>query len=80
MAVVGILSHGKDGIVYAADGQSIDMEYIYEYFNNKNCPALQVQNSFCIPITFNNSLRASFSNKKYLITIQTHPTQIVKVY
>ncbi len=42
MAVVGILSHGKDGIVYAADGQSIDMEYIYEYFNNKNCPALQV--------------------------------------
>ena len=26
------------------------------------------------------SLKDSFSNKKYPITIQTHPTQIVKVY
>ena len=42
MAIVVILSHGKDGIVYAADGQSIDMEGIYELFNNKNCPLLQV--------------------------------------
>ena len=42
MAIVAILSHGKDGIVYAADGMSIDMEFIYEYFNNRNCPALQV--------------------------------------
>ena len=67
MAVVGILSHGKDGIVYAADGQSIDMEYIYEYFNNKNCPALQVQNSFFIPITFNNSLKVSFRIKNVLL-------------
>ena len=36
-------------------------------------------NFICIPISFNNSLKASFSNKKY-ITIQTHPTKIVKVY
>ena len=37
---------------------------------------------FCIPITFNNPLKAkaSFSNKKYPITFQTCPTQIVKVY
>ena len=28
-------SHGKDGVVYAADGQSINMEYIYEFFNNR---------------------------------------------
>ena len=46
MAVVAILSHGKDGHVYAADGVSIDMEYIYEYFNNKNCPGLQVTISY----------------------------------
>ena len=31
-------------------------------------------------MTFNISLKACFSNKKYLITIQTRPTQIVKVY
>ena len=36
---------------------------------------------FCIPITFNNPLKACFSNKTYMyITIQTHPTQIVNVY
>ena len=34
-------------------------------------------NSFCIPITFNNPLKVYFSGKKYLITIQTHPTQII---
>merc|ERR1719309_234696 len=48
MAIVAILSHGKDGIVYAADGMSIDMEYIYEYFNNENCPALQGKPKFFI--------------------------------
>jgi len=48
MAIVAILSHGKDGIVYAADGMSIDMEYIYEYFNNKNCPDLQGKPKFFI--------------------------------
>eukprot|EP00088_Acartia_fossae_P053910 TRINITY_DN6158_c0_g1_i2.p1 TRINITY_DN6158_c0_g1~~TRINITY_DN6158_c0_g1_i2.p1 ORF type:complete len:437 (-),score=95.93 TRINITY_DN6158_c0_g1_i2:1072-2382(-) len=48
MAIVAILSHGKDGIVYAADGQSIDMEYIYEFFNNKNCPSLQGKPKFFI--------------------------------
>ncbi|XP_023324909.1 caspase-14 [Eurytemora carolleeae] len=48
MAIVAILSHGKDGIVYAADGQSIDMEGIYELFNNKNCPLLQGKPKFFI--------------------------------
>ena len=37
--------------------------------------------NFYIPITFNNLLKVGFMNKKYLITsIQTRPTQIVKVY
>lgn len=48
MTVVVILSHGKDGLVYAADGQSIDMEYIYEFFNNRNCPYLQGKPKFFI--------------------------------
>ena len=35
----------------------------------------------CTPlITFNNPIKVCFSNKKYPITIQTRPTQIVKVY
>ena len=31
-----------------------------------------------ISLTFNNPLKVCFSNKNYLITIQTHPTLIVK--
>ena len=30
-----------------------------------------------IPITFNNPLKACFSNRKFILTIQTRPTQIV---
>lgn len=48
MAVIVILSHGKDGVVYAADGQSINMEYIYEFFNNRNCPLLRGKPKFFI--------------------------------
>lgn len=48
MTVVAILSHGKDGVVYAADGQSINMEYIYEFFNNRNCPNLRGKPKFFI--------------------------------
>ena len=35
---------------------------------------------YSILITFNNPLKTCFSNNKYLNTIQTRPTQIVKVY
>merc|ERR1719422_945208 len=48
MTVVVILSHGKDGVVYASDGQSINMEYIYEFFNNRNCPLLRGKPKFFI--------------------------------
>ena len=34
-----------------------------------------IDQTFCITLTFKNSLKACFS-KKYLITIQTRPTQI----
>ena len=33
---------------------------------------------FCITLNFNNPLKVCFWNKKYLITIQTRPTPIVK--
>ena len=48
MAIVVILSHGHDGVVYASDGQSINMEYIYEFFNNRNCPLLRGKPKFFI--------------------------------
>ena len=37
-------------------------------------------NNLCIPMTFNNPLKVGFSNKKYTLTTQKRPTQIVKVY
>ena len=33
-----------------------------------------VQKKFCVPITFNNPLKACFSNKKFFITINTPGT------
>ena len=33
--------------------------------------------NICLSINFNNLLKVCFSNKKYRITIQTPPTQIV---
>ena len=40
----------------------------------------EYKKTICIPISFNNPLKACFSNKKYPITIQTRQTQIVKAY
>ena len=34
---------------------------------------LEVKHKFCLPITFNNLLKACFSIKKCLITIKTRP-------
>ena len=34
-------------------------------------------NYSCMPISFNNPIKASFSNKKYNDTIQTRTSQIV---
>ena len=33
-------------------------------------------NYICTPLTFNNPIEVNFSNKKYIVSIQTHPTQI----
>ena len=34
--------------MYTADGRSINLERIYEYFNNKNCPDLKGKPKFFI--------------------------------
>ena len=52
------------------------MSKLYFTFHNIYFEIRVNQYSFCIPINFNNLLKACFSNKKYLITIQTPPTQI----
>ena len=48
MMVLVILSHGREGNVYASDGTVIEIEKIYEKFNNRNCPALQGKPKFFI--------------------------------
>ena len=54
------------------------VSYRRTYVLKMYCPKLVILfNNYCIPITFNNLLKACFSNTEYLITIQT---QIVKVY
>ena len=48
MMILAILSHGREGNVFASDGTVIAIESIYEKFNNKNCPALQGKPKFFI--------------------------------
>ncbi|TRY69101.1 hypothetical protein TCAL_01435 [Tigriopus californicus] len=40
MMILAILSHGRDGHIYTAEGHSIPTEAIYELFNNQNAPLL----------------------------------------
>ena len=48
MMILAILSHGREGNVFASDGTVIAIESIYEKFNNRNCPALQGKPKFFI--------------------------------
>ena len=41
MAVVIILSHGRHGLVAAADGREVEVEWVLRQFNNDGCPALK---------------------------------------
>lgn len=41
MAVVVIMSHGRQGLVAACDGREIETEWIMRQFNNLGCPALR---------------------------------------
>ncbi|XP_061675762.1 caspase-2 isoform X1 [Syngnathoides biaculeatus] len=39
--VVCLLSHGVDGAVYGTDGQLLQLEWVFEAFDNVRCPLLQ---------------------------------------
>jgi hypothetical protein len=48
MMILAVLSHGRDGHIYARDGSVIDTEVIYSKFNNTNCPMLRGKPKFFI--------------------------------
>jgi len=48
MMILVVLSHGRDGHIYAADGRVISTESIYEKFNNQFCPLLKGKPKFFI--------------------------------
>nr|XP_020466439.1 caspase-2 isoform X3 [Monopterus albus] len=39
--VVCLLSHGVDGAVYGTDGQVLQLDWVFEAFDNAHCPLLQ---------------------------------------
>ncbi len=48
MMILAVLSHGRDGHVYASDGKVVATESIYEKFNNSGCPNLRGKPKFFI--------------------------------
>ena len=70
MMILVVLSHGRDGHIYTADGQVISTERIYENFNNQLCPLLKGKpkffiiqvNTFCI----SNLWKAPFLNDFFI--------------
>ncbi|KAG5270802.1 hypothetical protein AALO_G00172480 [Alosa alosa] len=38
---VCLLSHGKEGGVYGTDGELLELDWVFEAFNNAHCPQLQ---------------------------------------
>ncbi|KAJ7335058.1 hypothetical protein JRQ81_012999 [Phrynocephalus forsythii] len=39
--IVSLLSHGKEGGVYGVDGKLLQLQEIFRFFDNANCPNLQ---------------------------------------
>ncbi|XP_067305237.1 caspase-2 isoform X2 [Pseudorasbora parva] len=40
-AVVCLLSHGVEGSIYGTDGQLLELDWVFEVFDNARCPLLQ---------------------------------------
>uniref|UniRef100_A0A8C0TAV6 Caspase-14-like n=3 Tax=Canis lupus TaxID=9612 RepID=A0A8C0TAV6_CANLF len=39
--LITLMSHGENGFIKMEDGEKVNLQDIFEMFNNKNCPALQ---------------------------------------
>nr|XP_029504281.1 caspase-2-like [Oncorhynchus nerka] len=39
--VVCLLSHGVEGAIYGTDGQLLELDWVFEAFDNAHCPLLQ---------------------------------------
>jgi len=48
MCVVAVMSHGRHGLVAAADGREIETEWVLRQFNNEGCPQLRGKPKFFI--------------------------------
>ena len=38
--LVTLMSHGENGFIKMKDDDKVSLEFIFDMFNNKNCPAL----------------------------------------
>jgi len=48
MCAVVVMSHGRHGLVSAADGRELETEWLLRQFNNQGCPALKGKPKFFI--------------------------------
>ena len=48
MCVVAVMSHGRHGLVAAADGRELETEWVLRQFNNEGCPQLRGKPKFFI--------------------------------
>jgi hypothetical protein len=62
MMILAVLSHGRDGNIFAADGRVISTETIYEKFNNQFCPYLKGKPKFFIIQVFKQILRQKYTS------------------
>ena len=48
MCAVSVMSHGRHGLVAAADGREVETEWVLRQFNNEGCPQLRGKPKFFI--------------------------------
>jgi len=48
MMVLIVLSHGWEGVIFTSDGLKVELERVFEQFNNQGCPKLKGKPKFFI--------------------------------